>query len=245
MMTDGDVVIDLVYTAWESLFHLSLGAMFEKAQKLLTLGLVTSCGVVAQSGGFISNGSVANDTYFYGLSPPVYPSPNGSGVGSWAESYSKAQEMVGKMTLEDKINITGGWYGSGTGCVGAIPPIDHVGFPGLCLQDAGNGVRATDYVNGYASGISVGASWNKELAKERGIHMAMEFRKKGVNVLLGPVVGPMGRIVSSGRNWEGFGPDPYQSGQLVGTTVTGMQSTGVITSTKHFIGNEVSESTLQ
>lgn len=30
-----------------------------------------------------------------------------------------------------------------------------------------------------------------------------EFRAKGVNVALGPVVGPLGRIASSGRNWEG------------------------------------------
>ena len=33
--------------------------------------------------------------------------------------------------------------------------------------------------------------------------MAQEFRKKGVNIALGPVVGPLGRIASSGRNWEG------------------------------------------
>lgn len=32
--------------------------------------------------------------------------------------------------------------------------------------------------------------------------MANEFKKKGVHVLLGPVVGPMGRVVSGGRNWE-------------------------------------------
>lgn len=33
--------------------------------------------------------------------------------------------------------------------------------------------------------------------------MGSEFRKKGVNVFLGPVVSPLGRTVSSGRNWEG------------------------------------------
>lgn len=70
--------------------------------------------------------------------------------------------------------------------------------------------------------------------------MAREFRKKGVNVLLGPVVGPAGRIAMGGRNWEAFSSDPYQTGQLAGTTIRGMQSTGMITSTKHFIANEVS-----
>lgn len=33
--------------------------------------------------------------------------------------------------------------------------------------------------------------------------MAAEFRTKGVNVALGPVVGPLGRIAEAGRNWEG------------------------------------------
>lgn len=62
--------------------------------------------------------------------------------------------------------------------------------------------------------------------------MGAEFRKKGVNVLLGPVVGPLGRVVSGGRNWEGFSPDPYLSGVLVYESVGAVQGQGVITSTK-------------
>lgn len=34
--------------------------------------------------------------------------------------------------------------------------------------------------------------------------MGGEFRKKGVQVALGPVVGPLGRVVTGGRNWEGW-----------------------------------------
>ncbi len=68
--------------------------------------------------------------------------------------------------------------------------------------------------------------------------MGGEFKKKGVNVLLGPVVGPAGRTVLSGRNWEGFSVDPYLSGALVQKTVAAIQGAGVITSTKHYIGNE-------
>lgn len=108
----------------------------------------------------------------------------------------------------------------------------------MCLQDSGNSVRNTDFVSGYPAGLHTGASWNKDLARARGYHMANEFRTKGVNVLLGPVVGPMGRILQGGRNWEAFSVDPYLSGALVGPTVEGMQSTGVITSTKHYIANE-------
>lgn len=62
--------------------------------------------------------------------------------------------------------------------------------------------------------------------------MGAEFKKKGVNVLLGPVVGPLGRVVSGGRNWEALSPDPYLSGVLVYESVDAIQGEGVITSTK-------------
>lgn len=62
--------------------------------------------------------------------------------------------------------------------------------------------------------------------------MGAEYRRKGVNVILGPVVGPAWRVVKGGRNWEGFSVDPYLSGALVGKSTTGIQEQRVITSTK-------------
>jgi beta-glucosidase len=78
------------------------------------------------------------------------------------------------------------------GCSGVSGGVSRLGFPGLCLQDAGNGVRGTDGVNGYPSGLHIGASWNKSLAYLRAQHMGAEFRRKGANVALGPVAGPIG-----------------------------------------------------
>lgn len=75
-------------------------------------------------------------------------------------------------------------------------------------------------------------SWNKELTNKRGAAMGAEFRRKGVNVLLGPVVGPAWRVVKGGRNWEGFSADPYLAGSLVAQGVEGIQAQRVITSTK-------------
>ncbi|KAI4592407.1 hypothetical protein KJ359_011218 [Pestalotiopsis sp. 9143b] len=157
--------------------------------------------------------------------------------GAWADAISKAQALVSQLTLEEKVNLTGG-VTSDTGCAGFIPGIDRLGFPGLCLADAGNGLRNTDYVSSWPSGIHVGASWNKDLTRQRAVYMGNEARKKGVNVILGPVIGPVGRVVQGGRNWESFSVDPYLAGGLVYETVSGIQSTGVITSTKHFIGQE-------
>lgn len=62
--------------------------------------------------------------------------------------------------------------------------------------------------------------------------MGQEFHRKGVNLLLGPVVGPLGRVAEGGRNWEGFSNDPYLTGALVYETVQGVQSSGVGVSTK-------------
>ena len=53
-----------------------------------------------------------------------------------------------------------------------------------------------------------------------------------VNVALGPVAAPLGRVALGGRNWEGFAVDPYLSGILTARTVSGVQDAGVIASLK-------------
>ena len=68
--------------------------------------------------------------------------------------------------------------------------------------------------------------------------MGSEFRGKGVSVALGPAMGPLGRQPAAGRNWEGFGSDPYLQGIAAAETIKGIQSAGVIATAKHFIANE-------
>jgi beta-glucosidase len=81
-------------------------------------------------------------------------------------------------------------------------------------------------------------SWNKELAYLRGYHMGGEFKRKGATVALGPVVGPLGKIAKGGRNWEGFGNDPYHAGMFAAATVKGLQKQHVMACIKHLVGNE-------
>ncbi|KAM0717262.1 hypothetical protein Q7P37_007114 [Cladosporium fusiforme] len=170
-------------------------------------------------------------------SPIVYPSPMGYGAGDWSDAYDKAHTIVSKMTLEEMNNVTVGFVNSDNGCVGKSGSVPRLDFPGLCLHDAGNGVRLADGVNAYASGITVGASWNTTLAHQRAQFMGREFKAKGVHVALGPVVGPIGRIATGGRNWEGFAADPYIDGILGAQTIRGLQES-VIASVKHFVANE-------
>lgn len=179
-----------------------------------------------------------SDLDFYGLSPPVYPSPPGTGKGVWQNAYDSAHALVGQMTLEEKSSITRGFVNPDNVCAGNSDSAPRLGYPGMCLHDAGNGVRATDLVSSYASGIHVGAAWDRNLAYQRGFFMGKEFKAKGVNVPLGPNAGPLGRTPLGGRNWEGFSVDPYLSGQLVAESIVGMQDAGVIANLKHVVGNE-------
>ena len=52
-------------------------------------------------------------------------------------------------------------------------------------------------------GLISASSWNKDLAHQRAHFMGSEAKIKGVNILLGPMAGPVGRVVRGGRNWEG------------------------------------------
>lgn len=41
-------------------------------------------------------------------SPDYYPAPKGGWVSDWSAAYQKAQAMVSKMTLAEKVNVTTG-----------------------------------------------------------------------------------------------------------------------------------------
>lgn len=68
--------------------------------------------------------------------------------------------------------------------------------------------------------------------------MGKEHVGKGVNVALGPMMN-MGRIAQGGRNWEGFGADPFLAGEAAYETVLGMQQAGVQACAKHLINKYV------
>lgn len=70
--------------------------------------------------------------------------------------------------------------------------------------------------------------------RARGFAMGQEHRMKGVNVALGPMMN-MGRIAQGGRNWEGFGADPFLSGEAAYETILGLQAGGVQATAKHYI----------
>ncbi|KAG6244628.1 hypothetical protein E4U24_004919 [Claviceps purpurea] len=131
-----------------------------------------------------------------------------TGGSEWATAHGKAKALVAKMSLLERVSLTGGAF-SKTGCSGTIAPIPRLNFSGMCLSDSGNGLRNTDLVNAYPAGLHVGARESARGANRPGW-----------------------------SNWEGFSTDPYLSGCLAARTIEGVQSEEVQTSLKHFIANE-------
>ncbi|PUU83842.1 glycoside hydrolase superfamily [Tuber borchii] len=198
----------------------------------LILGLVL--GLPQANGGGINGSAEALEG---ATSPSWYPSPKGGTVDQWAESYRKAAALVRKMSLAEKVNITTGTGWPMGPCVGNTGTT-NAGFPSLCLQDGPLGIRFADSITVFPAGITTAATWSRKLMYDRARALAKEAKGKGVNVLLGPCVGPLGRSPLAGRNWEGFGSDPYLQGIAGGLSVQGIQDEGVIATAKHFVANE-------
>jgi len=164
---------------------------------LIVVGI--GCTIVFGGGYYVY---VKTSTYD-GYSEPWYPTPKGGSTKTWAASYAKAADMVGRMTLLEKVNVTTGVGWMMGQCLGNTAPASLVGFPALCLQDGPLGIRKADHITATPAGISVGATWNKDLMYKRGKLLGVEYKAKGANVMLGPAVGAIGRFPAGGRNWEG------------------------------------------
>lgn len=85
--------------------------------------------------------------------------------------------------------------------------------------------------------MTVGVTWDVQLAAEWGRAMGKEFYDKGANVQLGPGV-CLARVPKNGRNFEYIsGADPYLGYAMVNPVISGIQSQNVIANVKHFAMN--------
>ncbi|KAI0640926.1 glycoside hydrolase superfamily [Trametes meyenii] len=176
----------------------------------------------------------------YPSTSPKTPPPPGSRLipdfgPAWARAHARAKQLISGWSLDQKVATTTGVGWMGGLCVGNIPAVAD--WPGLCLEDSPLGVRDTDFVTAFPAGITAASTWQRALIRARGLAMGQEFKGKGAHVALGPMMN-MGRIAQGGRNWEGFGADPYLSGEAAYETILGMQQGGVQACAKHYINNE-------
>ncbi|KAH8596964.1 glycosyl hydrolase family 3 N terminal domain-containing protein [Bisporella sp. PMI_857] len=163
----------------------------------------------------------------------------GTMIGAVEPTVLKANELISKLNLTEKSTLVTGKLSLTTGgCIGNVLPIPRVGFKGLCLQDGPNGVNLADLISVFPSGVTTGATWDKELIYQRAKAIGAEFRGKGINIGLGPAAGPLGRHALGGRNWEGFSVNPYLAGVAMQNSIRGQQENGVQACAKHVVGNE-------
>ena len=100
----------------------------------------------------------------------------------------RAQQLLAKMSLDDKLNMVHGIPGP---YVGNTPANPTLGIPSINLEDGPQGVAdGVRNVTCWPSALTVVASWNQTLLYEYGKATAQEQVLKGTNVQLGPMVIP-------------------------------------------------------
>jgi len=157
-------------------------------------------------------------------------------VAEWAEG------ILSQMTLAEKCNYVGGED------IFFTQAIERLGLKRVLMSDATAGVnlrdrfRATVYQNAvdkttqFPSPIVLASTWNPKLSHEYARSVGEQCNAQGVGILLGPGFN-LYRHSQCGRNFEYFGEDPFLISRMVEAYVTGMQSTDVVATLKHFCAN--------
>src|SRR5579859_2482481 len=91
-------------------------------------------------------------------------------------------------------------------------------------------------VTAFPTVITLGATWDRDLAKQFGEAVGEEFHGKGMTSVTGPTINLL-RTWHWGRSAETFGEDPFLISELVVPEILGIQSRRVIAVAKHFAGN--------
>jgi beta-glucosidase len=153
-----------------------------------------------------------------------------SGRLSAAEVERRVEDILSKMTLEEKIDHIGGYKKFN------IRPIERLGLPMLKMADGPVGCRNYGKATAYPATIGLAASWNRKLANTFGSSLGRDCRARGVHILLAPGVN-IYRSPLCARNFEYLGEDPYLAGEMVTEIVRGVQNQGVMATVKHYIAN--------
>lgn len=162
---------------------------------------------------------------------------------SEAQIEKQIQALLEEMTPAEKVNMC---HAVTKFTSGGVP---RLGIPPLSMSDGPHGVREEiaadswdavggdqDYATYLPTGTALAATWNRECARLFGEVLGAEARDRGKDVILGPGVN-MVRSPLCGRNFEYYGEDPYQAGELAAEAIQGIQSQGTAACVKHFALN--------
>ena len=139
--------------------------------------------------------------------------------------------LMGRMSLDEKIEQLSGWGGIGFD----TQENSRLGIPGFKMTDGPIGVR-WGKSTAFPSGVSLAATWDTAMAASLANALAEEAHANGRNMVLGPCVN-IHRFPAGGRNFESYGEDPYLAARLAVSYIKAMQGQHVISSVKHFALN--------
>jgi len=149
---------------------------------------------------------------------------------------ARLAELLGQLTLEQKVQLLTGrdfWTSW---------PMERIGLRRMLFSDGPSGVRGEfwderDPSLNLPSGTALAASWDLDVARRYGHASAVEARRKGVDVVLGPTIN-LHRSPLGGRHFEAFSEDPVLTADLAAAYVTGVQENGVGATPKHYVAND-------
>jgi beta-glucosidase len=158
----------------------------------------------------------------------------------------RVQDLLGRMTLEEKVAML-----SGSNWMESQPNL-RLGIPSLKMADGPMGVRSWAGSSALTSapgstvlkvtstafpaGVAMAATWDTELVRRQGQVIGQEMKALGRNMILGPTVN-INRVPLWGRNFEGYGEDPYLTARMAVAYIQGVQGEGVSATVKHFAAN--------
>lgn len=151
-------------------------------------------------------------------------------------------KMISDMSLQERIAFCTGadfWHTKAYPQHG-IPAIMMADGPhGLRCQKQGAdmlGVNQSLPATCFPPAVTAGATWNPELYAAEGEAIGKEGLAAGVPLILGPGCN-IKRNPLCGRNFEYLSEDPYFAGRMAAAFIRGQQSTGALSSPKHFAAN--------
>jgi len=182
-----------------------------------------------------------------------FPAHAADNAAASANAEARAAQLVSQMTLDEKIGLVFGHFGSdqaGKPPVAGVRPqsagylkgIDRLKITPQWQTDAGIGVASQPGKKprertSLPSGIATTATWNPELGFQGGAMIGNEARLSGFNVMLAGGTN-LTREPRNGRNFEYGGEDPLLAGVMVGEQMRGIQSQHVVSTMKHYAFND-------
>ena len=138
----------------------------------------------------------------------------------------KVDSILSLMTTQQKINqlINSGFM--------TTPANTTLNIPGFVMADGPHGYRFGP-ATAFPVGISMTATWDRDLWYRIGRAMGQEFRGYGAGVQLGPCI-DLCRDPRNGRSPESAGEDPYLASRVAENLIKGIQSTPVLATVKHY-----------